>query len=331
MKQSSPGYILVLTLMIISASVILVTRLINRSIGNKRQSRLLLDREKAKMIALGGIEIAISQLSLLDTTTTTTTDQKLITKILENTNRWQNFSLNQAADGIDGELQLYITSESGKINLNTLYNFKDKKFIADNTFDGKKIVQLLAEKLKPTLGDTNFSEILERFLKGHAGPLDDVTELLTLKELKKFHENLFLKPQQKIAVTDLFTVSSPTRELQPLLISASLGSLLGFKTPTQETEKLIKERRELAKNYKAPAQWAQDWNKLLAPLYGKEYTSIPQEIRNLLKPKFEESHFSVVSYGKIGIITQKVYAILEKEKTSDDQHGRYIIKKLYWH
>ena len=352
MKHASPGYILVLTLLIISASVILVSRLINRSMGNKRQSRLLIDREKAKMIALGGLQIAISQLSLLETTTTApattpttspapapgaaakpTADQdqkKLVAKIVENTNRWQKFILKEPIDSIDGELELYISSEAGKINLNSLYNFNDKKFMVEGTFDAKKIVQLLAEKLKPVLGESNFAEVLERFLKAHDGPVDDITELGALKEFKKIHEQLFIAPTSTFALTDLFTAWGADRDLQPLLISTSLGSVLGFKKSTQDAEKLLAERRELAKKFKTPSSWAQDWDKTLAPLYGKEYTNIPQEIKNLLSTKFEVSYFSVVSYGKIGTITQKVYAILEKEKTLSDNSTRYIIKKLYW-
>lgn len=349
MRNKCPGFILTLTLLILSISIILVTQIVSRTLANYRLSRLIALREKARVLALGGIQIAIAQLSPEQSTDSKTTPTKpqspeapeksaeLTENVLLYVNRPQKFELKQEIEGIDAQIELYISSELGKINLNALYDFNNKKFVADQNFDGKKIVQLIAEKYKSLLGETNIIELLEKFFKSHNGPLDDITELLTLKEFAHFSDTIFQEPKKSekteiaVPLTDLFTASTKTsREIQPTQISRTLAATLGFSRQTLMEANNTAQAQELAQLIKPTMNWAQEWNKVLAPRFGKEYTNIPQEIRNLFSTRFEATTFSVLASATIETTTQKVYAIIEKNISSDAQNTHFAIKKLYW-
>ena len=124
------------------------------------------DREKAKVLAMGGLQIAIQQLSQFDeaeseqTTNSQAAGQQpasaqtanqqaagqqtkpkqeaggplqLFTRIMPIINRWQTFPLQKKIDGIDGSIQMCLVCEEGKINLNRIYNFDKSKFRRQRT------------------------------------------------------------------------------------------------------------------------------------------------------------------------------------------------------
>ena len=68
-NTTKPGYILVLTLIILSIGVLLVTQLSHRGMVHIHFDQTMIEREKAKSLALGGIQLAISQLSIKATET----------------------------------------------------------------------------------------------------------------------------------------------------------------------------------------------------------------------------------------------------------------------
>jgi hypothetical protein len=349
MKRMGHGFIIVLTMMLISASVLLVSLVINRVSAYRRMGNLFNEGAKARMIALGGIEIAMSQLAQLNT------DQKqqepkasdsekkekekdhakkeaekakaVATVLLDYVNTWQTFQLKQGVEGIDGECKLYISSEEGKINLNGLYDTQKKKFVTLGTVDGKQFCEFISEKLKPLLERQNqkpidLGSLIEDFFKNHQS-LDDITELFesTLKGI-----TLFVEPDMKtVAFMDLFTTLSPKNTIDPLVISAALGKVIGLnrtkdakKIPPDELLKLIKQEK---------IEWEKSWQPLLATIYGKEYSVLPTEIKPFLATRFEPTLWSVVSYGKVGSVTSKVCALIEKNKKSDQP---FQVKKLYW-
>ncbi len=157
MKNSKPGYVLVLTLMIISVSLILITTVYQRYFSYQSAIGSLYNREQAKMLALGGVQVGLAQLALVnkkagdqnnesqngsnikqnisgDNTQINSQDesfsqdqltdqkespeQKWLTQVLPLINRWQTIELSDDITGVDGTLKLYIASEEGKINLN---------------------------------------------------------------------------------------------------------------------------------------------------------------------------------------------------------------------
>jgi hypothetical protein len=348
--QRAAGYILLLTLMIISVSVILVSTIVNRSLGYQRLSVLVQDREKAKMIALGGIELAIGQITLnpeskseaqesgtKNNAEKRTQDNKRkqawMTNLLTILNSWQTFDFKEQLDGVDAQCQLLITSEQGKLDLNSIYDFKEKKFITKGDIDGRKLLTAFAEPFKALLANISLSELIERYLKQRGKPLDDVSQLLEIKELAPLAAMLFPrsatqeKKDKNIAITDVFTVYTNTVQVQPLLLSESIQNIVGFSFEgSPEARK--KDREQLSKEISFPVTWSQSWDKVMAPIVHKKFNDIPVFVRSVFDSNFEVKMFCVISYGTVGASTQKICAILEKDTA--DQHERYVIKKLYW-
>jgi hypothetical protein len=63
MNKKSTGYILLMTMMVIAASIMLVTFIISKSSVYIPYARIANDREKASLLAFGGVHMAISQLT----------------------------------------------------------------------------------------------------------------------------------------------------------------------------------------------------------------------------------------------------------------------------
>lgn len=143
------GYILIFTLLIIAAVMIITTYITVRSRIYIPFVRMAINREKAKILALSGLEIARAQLSKSfikeetkkDTVSRTqsATEKKpeitehvqLLKTILPSINRWNTYTLTHEIDGINAIIKVCIMCEEGKINLNKVYNFEKKRFIGE--------------------------------------------------------------------------------------------------------------------------------------------------------------------------------------------------------
>lgn len=364
-KAHVQGFILVLTTMIIATSVLLISLVVNRVNAYRHLSQLWVDVEKARAVALGGIQIAMGQVARLDANAekqeekapgkgegqdphaTQEKEKKLkdqeekekaaVQVLLNAFNQWQTFTLKEKEEGLDGECSIYISSEEGKINLNKLYDFKEKKFAAMSSVNGKQICQMLTEGLKVffernQLKPINFEKVLEDFFKKHPFPLDDVSELLAIPEVARMQDQLFIGPEtlDKLFFSDLFTVSTDSFTINPLLFSRAMSRVVGTRilnAQTVETPPL----KELVTLMKAPKiDWQASWTPLLANLLGKEYRAVPEPVKPLFATRFEATVFSVVSYGKVGSVVQKVCAIIEKSKNARDKSQPFLLKKLYW-
>ena len=88
----------------------------------------------------------------------------------------------------------------------------------------------------------------------------------------------------------------------------------------------------LVKNFKPSINWKQDWQTVGKPRYGVELTQLPKGIEATFDTTFDPSLFSVVSYGKVGDVVQKVYAIVARSERTvkNKQIIDVAIKKLYW-
>lgn len=350
------GFVLVLTLMILSTIVMLVTQLFQSSVIHFYFDRTMIEREKAKMLARGGIELAYSLLTVIppkdkegakagyppqEGQEKKDLNVELLKKILPTLNRWQTFELTDNADGIDGEIKLCITCEDGKLDLNQWYDFNKKKFIGEgaNQLDGKKILKAVFGGLKKTASGKDLFEQFEKFLKQRQYKLNDVTELLTVKELREaLKDAIFYEPpsaktgkkeQRPVYLMDIFTLWSDKKTLNPWLLSDSICAIVGLKraeqgdtaTHEKEVDQLLKSTKSVEGDIKVT------WEKVLQKLYGKELKAIPNDFSALFAQKFEARTFGVLSYGRVGSITQKMYAIIGREK---DALAPYTIKRLYW-
>lgn len=358
------GFILPLTLGIIGLAIALVTYMVNNGRAFSPSAKTMIEREKARMLARSGIEIAMSQLSLPDKKEAQKTAAKpgeakkeqepasteekqtetLFSFIVPRINTWQKFSLTRAIEGMQGEIGVCVMCEEGKLDLNVLYDSATGK-IGNESLD--PLIMLLFEHIQKTIGGTDLRKTLEKFLQDRKTQLDDVTELLPyksssiLKEFTIFKDHIFYEPpvpnapkKPSLYLTDIFTIWSGKKTLQPWLLSASLRVLLEL-TRTQDIN--IEEKKkivaEISKTLPDTLTWPDGWNQQLKLWYGNDFASLPKGIETLLDTKFEPSIFSVLCYGKVGKTTQKVFAIMERIKTSAEKDKSLLtvkLKKLYW-
>jgi len=364
--------------MFMSILVLLLNQLYTKSVVHAKFVQTMIEREKAKLVAFGGVQLAMSYLSDKDLSITTTaqppkqktpdeTAKVFMEKLLPVLNRWQTIELNEKADGIEGTIKICLMCEDGKININTLYDFDSHAFINEGKpGDGKKVLQYIFTSIKSFIGDRNLFEEFEKFLKQRHYKLNDVTELLTIKDFDLFKECLFYEPphreqkkqndaqlalleqgasgqkatqaQQKrkplVYLTDIFSIWPDKASIEPWLLSDSLRALLQFKRAQAEgsADQAEKEAREALKNFKKTTVWQQDWNKVLLPLYGKDFNSISKEISAMFSGTFEPKIFSVLCYGTVGQMTQKLFVVLERLSSSGNTQGEQgvKIKRIYW-
>lgn len=356
MKTQKKGYVLVLTLMIISVLVIIVTSMFFNETSHTAFSRTMIDKEKAKMLALGGVQLALSQLTIKPPEkkdkkgTEKPGDKKneqkqesneklLLKRIFPTLNNWQPIKFTQENDGIDGQIKFCICCEEGKININEIYDFANHRFLIEGSVvPGQessvgKAFQEFTKSMQQFSNDRNSFSQLQEFLKKRKYPLNDITELLEISGFSYFKEHVFYEPpsgnekSRPIFLTDIFTTWTESSKLQPLLLSDSICALLGLKrADMKDSEQREKQIGMLLKNFKPDIQWLSDWDRILKPFYKKDFKALPRGIENMLDNQFSPKVFSVISYGSTKEITQRIFAIIEIESNG----AIAKLKKLYW-
>jgi hypothetical protein len=352
------GFILLFTLMIIAVMMLMITFMSNQVNVVVPQAHVLLEQEKAEQLALSGVEIARAQLMqpLLKKEkkeqevqplapqkpqqAAPSPEKEILENLLAVCNTWQQFKFNTAADGVTGTIDFYITCEQSKLDLNQIYDFEKKKFIGEGSPQGdmKKTFKELCGLIKVKTNENDLFSLFEKFFKERQYKLNDISELLTIKGFEVFKDYVLPMPPSKQSkekknqlpvLFDFFTLYSGRTTLEPWLLSKSWCNLLGFKV----NEELNKEKRkkmatELSKQFKPNANWSSDWNKLLTPLYEKDFNSVPNFISPLFATKFEAKTFCVVSYGTVGRTTVGCCAIIEVIGAQADER-EIVLKKRY--
>jgi hypothetical protein len=358
-RKAESGYILILTTFIVATSILLISFVVSRVATYRQLTKISAEKESARLIARSGIDIAMSQLMIFaqkqeqqqakkqdaKKPDQTKQDQSKETEegdekskadfVLKTLNKWQSFDLTEKHESMDATCEIYITSEQGKININNLYDFGQKQFKVLGTTDGKKVLEFIADRLKPTFESQgkkiDLLHLIEQALREHGGPLDDISQILTPQDSEILQERLFPSKDQKDRITlfDIFTTAK-TQGLHPLAVTPSTKLLIGLKTPGKDAkEKPSNGQIDNILN-KQIRDWKREWEPTLAALYGTNYASIPEPIKSLFANKFETNLFFVVSYGKVGSITEKVAALIEKNQTGTTKEKPFIIRKLYW-
>jgi hypothetical protein len=355
--NNKSGFILPLTLSIIGLAIALVTYMVNNGRAFTPVAKIMIEREQARMLARSGIEIAMSQLSMLDKKEEAkktpdaqkegaTPEKKekqeetLFSFIVPRMNVWQLFPLKRAAEGLQGEIGVCVMSEEGKLDLNELYDPATGELVNASL---SKIMDQVFQAVEKSIGRTDLRKAFEEKLKERKRKWDDVTELLTIKGFDGFKDRIFYEPPEKNAskearqslyLTDVFTVWSGKKTMQPWLFSAGLCSLEELASaqdmPMEEKKKIM---AEIVKTIPDTLAWPDGWNKYLKLWYRKDFEALPKGFQALLDTKFEPTIFSVMCYGKVGKTTQKAFAILERTKASDEKDKPQVsirLKKLYW-
>lgn len=334
--KKKSGYILTLTLLLIFLSMFLVVYIANKGSVFIPYATIAIEQKQSYCLAQGGISLAVSQIvspkvapQKQEKGKKPTAEDKIkdmLTVVLPVLNQWQEVQLTEDVDGIDGTIRFCIMSENGKIDLNAFYDFEKHQFI--DTDKTKNMFKELFEKIKGING-SELLDAFEKMFKERKFRFNDPTELLT-KEFASFKDHVFYEPAsdkgRKVYLTDLFTVWTGKRSLNPWLLSDSMSVILGF------SSKDVAERKKMVaqwlKPFKLNVQWQSEWDKLLKPLYGKEYNSIPKSLQPLLSGTFEANLFSVLSHATVGRVTTRLLAIVECPKSG--QSTDITIKKVYW-
>lgn len=362
MNSKKPGFILISTFMMLSVAVIIGMRIYYKGSLYNLFIPVVTKQMQAKKLALSGIQIALAQLSLNDTKIVPSNDddeekkkkdldpqerrKNLLKTLLHVQNRWQVFKLEEAIDGVEGTVALCITCEDGKIPLSALIDYKKRTFLkpqggsALNQFDGEELLKFLFEKIKPFAKGYDLFDSLEAFIKTMSYRLNDIGELLKIKEFKTLRNNLYYKPFSKaqdegdslrpqIYLADLFTLWNDKPTVDPLLFSPSVRLAFDLRYPTEKTEVSLDAAQELVEKFPfSHSSWEKDWDTYLKPLYKKEYKNLSKLIQPLLSSKFGPRVFSVLCYGKLGHIQQRLLAIVERSFTKEGEV--FSVKRLYW-
>ncbi|MCK4517573.1 hypothetical protein KAT92_02270 [Candidatus Babeliales bacterium] len=366
MSHKKPSYILIFTLTILSLVTILTQQLLRTVYVGTHFDQAMIEREHAEMLALGGVNLAIAQLT--SKIHTNKKDQKktkekkdpafakasagrekkqrtkMLKRVLPNLNRWQVFDLQENIDGVEGQVKICVSCENGKININEAFDFKKKQFKPEY----KKLLESLKFKKQQASG-AQIVKQLTTFLKKRNRKLEEIS-LLQTQALKTVSQLFYKppertekrrdsKPNEKLAIQDIFTIWSKSDKLEALFLSDALCAIFGFRRPRAFDSQTRKEKFETViksfdpnKDENNPDYW-----KTLHPLY-EQKGSFKIEDFKIFSSKFEPTVYSVLSSGKVGNVEQKLLAIIEKEsKKGEDskqvnnlQIKPFKIIRLYW-
>lgn len=358
--KNRDGFVMPIAFFLASAIAIVAMVLYTLASTYAPLLQTMIKREKARMIALGGIEIARAQLAQAfiekkedqkneraakeEVNKQSPQDKqamKFLSYFLPLLNQWQKYSLVFEDNKAVGSISLCITSEEGKIDLNAIYDFKKHDFKGHGTSSWRPIVQALCEKLQIAVGGENLFTALDRFLKRRRYPLNDITELLSEKEFKAFGNRIFLEPspdeKRQFFLTDLFTVHSGKATIDPWLFSGSIITVLGFPKSENKEKESIQAR---LKGFRTFARWPQDWAIRMTPRYAVQLQSLPKGVEFVLSMFFDPRHFLIISYGTYAQVTQKLAAVLERrplkqepsqqESSEADVAHDIVVKRVYW-
>lgn len=347
MKRSvhtQSGYILVLTLLITSILMVLVSQFFQQGQLQAVFDATVIEREQAKQLALGGLTLATSQLlpqekkeeeKKTETKSETTKNNPaadFLKKIVPLLNRWQTIELKEDADDIDGTIQLCISCEDGKLDLNQLYDLPNKRFFGENTAgaDAKKMFKTFFGLLRPHTNNQDLSESFAIFMKQRQYRLNDVTELLVDKEFQRiFGGRIFREPPtmasptaSTVYLTDIFTINGP-RFINSWFLSDGMCIALGLKRA--DGKERLTEMQQILKNVTTlTGALSSIWDTTFLPLYGKEYKALPQDLTNIMVAQPSAPMFGILSYGTVGTMTQGIYAIVQR------MQDRCKVVKQYW-
>lgn len=357
-QHTRSGFILVFALILTSLAVFLITFIASRSMLFLPYTQFMIHQQKATVLALGGIQLGVSQLAQEkkeDQTQQATPNQgpvapkndskDVLSTILPLINRWQTVTLTEKAEGIEGEIKLCITSEDGKFNINELYDFTKHEFVssANPAIDAKKVMQEICTRVEQKMGGKNLFAGFEKFLKERQYRVNDVTELLTIKEFEIFKNAVFEEPlhkevnkQQKspaLVLTDLFTVWSGKKTIDPWLLTNTTSRIFGLRSVDQTDVQVRKKTvQEVVKSAKNQYNWAIDWAQFMRPFYEKEYSALSAHIGSMLSTSVKPQSFSIAAHATVGQNTVRLLAIVERVATTEQgaqPRHEVTIKKIY--
>lgn len=302
------GYILVITITLLSLAIVIVTRLANDSILNQSYVVNSFKRLKAQQLAFSGIDFGRSIIALKED------DQKKVKQfkqILINLNRWQKYEFEQ--DGSKNMVKFYLSSEQGKCNINKCLKFGEDK--AKGIKLEPNILQIMADPLGKILNEQDLKSSLEDWSTKRIIPLNDTTDLLKFEKFAYFKDRVFIDQKMEYALDDLFTTFTNESLVQPYLLSNSLAKLLKLKNindyDLEEWKELV---NKAADNFRDNINLDKNWDELFAPMFGKKISELQPNLLKTFSTKWDPKIFSIIVHAQHENVFYSIYAIISAEK-----------------
>ena len=319
MQHDKPGYVLFLIFSILSVCTLLITLYFSKATTYKDLTHIIITQEKATQLAisssaLGQSILYASEESQDDKSQSTDYNQKILQQSLPYIIHTTQHELQKDVDGIDGTIKMNMFCENGKLNINSFYDFTQKKFVNEGeSGDRKEFCKWLFTQISKVTQQPSLFEPFEKFLQTRTFDLNDVTELLSIQEFADvFKDTVFYIPEKqnntKLYLTDLFTTSTSEDKINPWFFSHSCRVLFNLPASLSLT---ADELKQLLLSYKKDVNWEKDWDSSLKILYKKEYSVLPQEIKSMLTTDFEANIFSLLIETIIGETTSTIFTILK--------------------
>lgn len=323
--HKKPGYVLFLLFSILSVCMVLMSMFFSRTMMYRQLMNQLIRQEQATLLNLSSMSMAKAILfpDSDDAKKTNSPEtkseekagpEKTFVAVYPYFNKEKTHELIENIDGVQATLTMSIQSEHGKINLNSFYDYKNKKFFGEGQKeDKKKLCIWLFDQIATVTGKTNLFAPFEQHLKQRTHCFNDVCELLTIAEFsEQFHDSLFVdfsatSKKKKLFLTDIFTIYTQKNEIHPLLLSASCCTLLGLQPKATLPEEELQKLMTALKN---PESVETLWNKSLKSFYQKEYKDLPQEIKSILTTRYEANIFSLLLKTKMVDTVSSIFAVV---------------------
>lgn len=353
LRRTNNGSIMLVSLVFLAIFSLLVVRLYQAAIQHQALDDALIAQWQAQELALSGVEIARAQLEgrqlvkkaqgvVVDSKSQESFEKKMLRSIVPKLNQQQHFELQERFDGITGSIDFVLSSENGKININRAFD-KEKGRIREPYRD--LLVRLVFEDAQLARGQ--LLEKIEQYLVEHEGTISDISMLRCLEGLQALALHYVPKvspggaaAQANVALGDIFTTWSDTNRVEPWLLSHGMTVLLGLEDMRQHDGAGDLEQQMMSKMLdEFTPDLGKNWEEhsiKLTPLYGKNATSLGKR-KAILTEKFAPDVYSVLSWGTVRNVVQKVQAILVRTrrsrtspKTKSIAPYTYTIKRIVW-
>jgi hypothetical protein len=362
MKRKQPAAVLLFAMVMMGIITLLTQQLFKSVSVGLAFSRTMVHRERAEMLALGGLSIAFSQLEGVyekpdkkkgKEAQKQFSFKKAIERLCPILDRWQVFELKEEYDGVDGELKIALSAEEGKIPLSLVFDEPQREMT--------KEMQLLFKEyaVKKKFGTGEFLKQGTTFFKKRSHKLDDVSQLAPLAhdlKLSLFYEPEALVKDKKqprvpaeVAMQGLFSSWSNQKAINPLFMSDSLCAVLGVRRPAHnEKEKRQEQYKQLAESYeKVKTKTGEELWKVLSAMY-EQRPKVPKELDSFFSLVIEPRFYSVLSSATVSGVTQTLCAVVERvvpaqtpsgnkqdqsakqQKKGEKQEPLCKVRRLYW-
>lgn len=204
-EKQQPGYILIFSMMFIAMIIALSMIISNRGSLHVNYAKFMINREKAKMLAYSGLQIAMAQLAIKEKKEedvgnaelgkdksgasssgakssgdskklwTEKESKEFIKTVWPNMYKWQEFKLTEKNYGTDGIIKICIGSEEGKLDINQTFVFDEdqakRKFVGQvdiaekKDSENKEQKDLKTDAQKSGKSESDYKKLYENIFK----------------------------------------------------------------------------------------------------------------------------------------------------------------------